>query len=73
MEAGSYASSYIPTSSEAVTRGADIVLLDDIENEMGYNQTEGTVVTDFKYSTESDGAHTIFSFSGIYQCPDMQT
>ena len=72
IEESSYATSYIPTQGSTGTRGADIVLLDDIEKEMGYNQTEGTVVTDFKYSTESDGAHTIFSFSGTESNPADQ-
>ncbi len=73
LEASSYVTSYIPTQASTVTRGADIVLLDDIENEIGYNQLEGTVVADFKYSTESDGAHTIFSFSGTESNPADQS
>ena len=71
VEAGAFPTSYIPTYENAsVTRGADIVLLDDIESEMGYNQLEGTVITDFSYTQDSDGAQTIFAFSGTESDPD---
>ena len=73
MEAGAFATSYIPTSSAAVTRGADIVLIDDIENEIGYNQLEGTVITNFSYTQDGDGAQTIISFSGTESNPDDQS
>ena len=37
---------------------------------MGYNQLEGTVITDFSYTQDSDGAQTIFAFSGTESDPD---
>ena len=70
FEAGNFPTSYIPTYGSAVTRGADIVLLDDIENEMGYNQLEGTAVIEYNYTQDSDGAQTIFAFSGTESDPD---
>ena len=73
FETGSFATSYIPTDLSTATRGADIVLLDDIENEMGYNQLEGTVITDFSYTQDSDGGQTIFSFSGTESNPADQS
>jgi hypothetical protein len=73
LEQATYETSYIPTNGATATRGADIVLLDDIENEMGYNQLEGTVITDLSYTQDSDGAHTIFSFSGTESNPADQS
>ena len=69
-----FATSHIPCNTGlmpgTVTRGADIVLLDDIENEMGYNQLEGTAIADFSYTQDSDGGQTIFVFSGTESDPD---
>jgi hypothetical protein len=44
-EAGSYATSYIPTTSAAVTRNADVISKTGISSLIG--QTEGTIFLDF--------------------------
>jgi hypothetical protein len=44
-EAGSYATSYIPTTSASVTRNADVITKTGISDLIG--QTEGTVFVDF--------------------------
>ena len=45
VEAGSYATSYIPTTSASVTRNADVISKTGISSLIG--QTEGTVFADF--------------------------
>jgi hypothetical protein len=45
LEAGSYATSYIPTTSASVTRNADVISKTGISSLIG--QTEGTVFIDF--------------------------
>ena len=64
IEEGPFVSSYIPTSGATATRGADIVTVDNIEDEIGYNQLEGTVIMEHNYSVNSDGSNTLFAFSG---------
>ena len=64
IEEGANASSYIPTRGAAGTRGADIVTVDNIEDEIGYNQLEGTVIMEHNYSVNSAGSNTLFAFSG---------
>jgi hypothetical protein len=46
LEAGSYATSYIPTTSASVTRNADAISKTGISDLIG--QTEGTLYTEFK-------------------------
>jgi hypothetical protein len=48
LEAGSYATSYIPTTSASVTRNADVISKTGISSLIG--QTEGTILFDFKYT-----------------------
>jgi len=45
LEAGSYATSYIPTTSASVTRNADVISKTGISSLIG--QTEGTIFVDF--------------------------
>lgn len=45
LEAGSYATSYIPTTSSSVTRNADVISKTGISSLIG--QTEGTLFVDF--------------------------
>jgi hypothetical protein len=46
-EAGSYSTSYIPTTSASVTRNADVISKTGISSLIG--QTEGTMFVDFNY------------------------
>jgi hypothetical protein len=47
LEVGSYATSYIPTTSASVTRNADVISKTGISSLIG--QTEGTIFADFIY------------------------
>jgi hypothetical protein len=47
LEAGSYATSYIPTTSASVTRNADVISKAGISSLIG--QTEGTLFLDWKF------------------------
>jgi hypothetical protein len=51
LEAGSYATSYIPTTSASVTRNADVISKTGISSLIG--QTEGTVFFDIRLDTIS--------------------
>ena len=46
FETGSFATSYIPTDSAAVTRGVDITQIEDQEFTEFYNDDEWTMITD---------------------------
>jgi hypothetical protein len=48
LEAGSYATSYIPTTSASVTRNADVISKTGISSLIG--QTEGTMFLDFNFN-----------------------
>jgi len=52
LEAGSYPTSYIPTTSAAVTRNADQVYKTGISALIG--QTEGTALLDFQFNGEAE-------------------
>jgi hypothetical protein len=52
LEAGSYATSYIPTTSASVTRNADVISKTGISSLIG--QTEGTLFVDFDYDGVSN-------------------
>jgi hypothetical protein len=58
LEAGSYATSYIPTTSESVTRNADVISKTGISSLIG--QTEGTVYV------EIDGFSRFANSQGLY-------
>jgi hypothetical protein len=56
LEAGSFATSYIPTVASQVTRSADVATMTGTNFSSWYNQSEGTFVADFdKYSTALRG------------------
>ena len=46
LEAGSFPTSYIPTTSSTVTRAADVASIEGTNFSSWYNQSEGTVFTD---------------------------
>ena len=47
LEAGSFATSYIPTVASQVTRAADVAVMTGTNFSSWYNQTEGTVYTEY--------------------------
>jgi hypothetical protein len=61
LEAGSYSTSYIPTTSASVTRNVDLVAKTGISSLIG--QTEGTCFIDFNYdNSTAQGNPLLFSF-----------
>jgi hypothetical protein len=61
VEVGSYATSYIPTTSASVTRNVDLVAKTGISSLIG--QTEGTCFIDFNYdNSTAQGNPLLFSF-----------
>lgn len=67
LEAGSYATSYIPTTSASVTRNADVISKTGISSLIG--QTEGTLFVDFynyANNTTQQGTPMQISASGFY-------
>ena len=60
LEAGSYATSYIPTTSASVTRNADVISKTSISSLIG--QTQGTVFLDF-VATGGDVNHEILGIT----------
>jgi len=61
FEAGSYATSYIPTTSAAVTRVDDVASKTGISSLIG--QTEGIIFAEFQKNVGLDAANMIFSLS----------
>jgi hypothetical protein len=63
LEAGSYATSYIPTTSASVTRNADVISKTGISSLIG--QTEGTIFIDYYASAKNqDGESFAYTFLG---------
>jgi hypothetical protein len=58
LEQGSYATSYIPTTSASVTRNADVISKTGISSLIG--QTEGTIFSNFYYSGNALGSLQIY-------------
>jgi hypothetical protein len=54
-EAGSFPTSYIPTVASTVTRAADIASITGTNFSSWYNNTEGTVFTDFRLEADRNG------------------
>ena len=61
LEAGSYATSYIPTTSASVTRNADVISKTGISDLIG--QTEGTIFLDFVLKNPLTATNRIFSLT----------
>ena len=61
LEAGAFATSYIPTVASQVTRNADVATMTGTNFSGWYNQTEGTFVADF--DTPQDAAKFVVSAS----------
>jgi len=57
LEAGSFATSYIPTVASTVTRSADVASMTGTNFSSWYNQSEGTMIADFS----SNGINTVSS------------
>lgn len=51
VEAGSFATSYIPTSGSTVTRSADFVEMSGTNFSSWYNQSEGTIYSEHLYNS----------------------
>lgn len=62
LEAGAYATSYIPTFNASVTRNADIAIKNSISSLIG--QTEGSVLCNF--ITESDTSSDVTTVFGLH-------
>jgi hypothetical protein len=56
LEAGSFATSYIPTVASQVTRNADVATMTGTNFSSWYNQSEGTFVVGATVPTDVDGA-----------------
>lgn len=63
MELGSYATSYIPTTTTAVTRVADVATKTGISALIG--QTEGTIFLDTKYLANASASARWFKVFGV--------
>jgi hypothetical protein len=62
LEAGSFATSYIPTVASTVTRSADVALMQGANFSSWYNQNEGTFTTQSdQYSITSPNNQWIFA------------
>jgi hypothetical protein len=61
LEAGSYPTSYIPTTSASVTRNADVISKTGISSLIG--QTEGTLFVDFIYDHSGTASAEVISIS----------
>ena len=61
LEAGSNATSYIPTVAATVTRNADVISKTGISSLIG--QTQGTIVLDFELQSNNINGNYLFSLS----------
>lgn len=61
IEAGAFATSYIPTTSGSVTRNADVVSMTGTNFSSWYNQTEGAFVSQFMTSLLSASGSTVYA------------
>lgn len=75
LEAGAFATSYIPTVAATVTRSADIATMTGTNFSSWYNQTEGTIVVsaDSTRPSTSTPATRVFSFNDGTAGNDIRT
>ena len=66
VEAGAFATSYIPTTSATVTRAADVASITGSNFSSFYNQTEGTVFADVNIPTGAIGVVWDIGAGGIF-------
>ena len=59
LEAGSFPTSYIPTSGAQATRAADVAEITGTNFSSWYNQSEGTVFAESDYQVGSSGARIV--------------
>jgi hypothetical protein len=69
LEVGSFATSYIPTTSGSVTRGRDIVDIDGEDFTDFYNQTESTILSSHTLLPNVPNAENVY----VYQIQDAST
>lgn len=63
LEAGAFATSYIPTTSAALTRNADVATMTGTNFSSWYNATEGTFVASFNRYAATSGFPRVLSCS----------
>lgn len=61
LEVGSFPTSYIPTVASTVTRAADVASITGTNFSSWYNQTEGTVLAEYKRITNASGRIVTFN------------
>ena len=61
LEAGAFATSYIPTTTATVTRAADVTSVTGANFSSWYNQTEGTVLAEYKRLVNASGRVLTFN------------
>ena len=64
LEAGSFATSYIPTVASTVTRNADVATMTGTNFSSWYNQSEGALVADFTFAVAQPNFSTLPRFVG---------
>jgi hypothetical protein len=62
LEAGGFATSYIPTAGSSVTRNADVASMTGTNFSSWYNQSEGTLYAECSFSGISTAANKIVNF-----------
>jgi hypothetical protein len=62
IEAGAFATSYIPTVAATVTRSADIATMTGTNFSSWYNQSEGTIVASVLNGTPAGTSNAVLSF-----------
>lgn len=64
LEEGSFATSYIATSGSSASRSADVASITGTNFSSWYNQTEGTVFSDFIVNGDKGSNQFIYCFAG---------